>query len=72
MADHGDNYVRLMGDECEEIGVLGPDCGHHCGALIVGHARQMIRHCDCRQCHHIIKNATIMSISIDANERKLK
>ncbi len=51
MAEHGDNYVRLLGEEGKEIGTLGVDCGHHCGAIVVGHAQQTIRHCDCKECH---------------------
>lgn len=51
MAEHGDNYTRLLNDKGEEVGVLSPECGHHCGVKTVGHAHQMVRHCPCGECH---------------------
>lgn len=51
MADHGENYVRLLGKDKEEIGVLNAECGHHCGAITVGNATPHIRHCGCAECH---------------------
>ena len=52
MADHGDNYFRQLGPEGEEIGVLGKDCGHHCGAITVGNAQSHVGHCNCPECHN--------------------
>lgn len=51
MPDHGENYERMRGAEGEEIGSLGPDCGHHCGVITVGVSHKMERHCPCRECH---------------------
>lgn len=51
MPDHGENYQRMKGPDGEEIGSLGPECGHHCLVQTVGNAQQMIRHCHCPECH---------------------
>lgn len=52
MPDHGDNYTRLKDDKGEEIGKLGPECGHHCGVISVGNAGQHVAHCPCKDCHN--------------------
>ncbi len=53
MADHGNNYVRAVADNGDgEIGALPPECGHHCGVLTVGNAKQLERHCACKECHN--------------------
>lgn len=47
MAQHEEPHVKKKDDQ----GVLGFDCGHHCGVQTVGNAHQMVRHCYCEECH---------------------
>lgn len=51
MADHGENYKRMTDAEGNEIGQLGPECGHHCGVITVGHDTGHVGHCGCLECH---------------------
>lgn len=51
MPDHADNYIRLVDPDGNEVGVLDELCGHHCGVITVGGATQMVRHCNCSECH---------------------
>ena len=51
MADHGKNYTRMTGEDGKELGSLGPECGHHCGVITVGHSDQHKGHCGCPECH---------------------
>lgn len=44
-------YKRMRGEHGEEIGVLGVDCGSHCGVITVGNAKQHVAHCACKDCH---------------------
>lgn len=55
MTRHGDNYKRMMGKNNTEIGELGPECGHHCGVITVGHHDKHVGHCDCPECHGEIR-----------------
>lgn len=55
MADHGKNYERMMGrtedDQVVEVGVLSPECGHHCGVIMTGLVQKKA-HCNCPECHN--------------------
>ena len=54
VAQHGENYKRMMGKDGEEIGDLGIECGHHCGVQTSEGAKvthKIIGHCDCLECH---------------------
>ena len=51
MADHGTNYKRMTGPKGEEIGTLGPECGHHCGVLTSGGTNKHVGHCPKNCCH---------------------
>ncbi len=55
MADHGNNYKRMTGEEGEEIGSLSPQCGHHCGTITVGGKDTHTGHCSCPECHDNVR-----------------
>jgi len=47
MAQHEKPHM----EKPDDTGVLGPDCGHHCGVITVGLTDQHIAHCNCEECH---------------------
>lgn len=47
MADHEQPHRKKP----EDSGVLGPDCGHHCGVITTGLTDQKQAHCPCPECH---------------------
>jgi len=66
MADHGKNYIRTVSENGDgEVGRLGPECGHHCGVITVGHSDEHVGHCHCKECHGDV--SAIMQQMIPSN-----
>ncbi len=47
MAKHEEPYIKKN----PEDGELGPGCGHHCAIIQAGVGHQLLKHCDCTECH---------------------